>query len=127
MENLKGIYTALLTTFTDNRKINEMALIKLINHNLDMGVTGFYVCGSTGEALMLTAEERMEIMRIVKENSKDAKLIAHIGSLNESYAVKLARYASDLSYDLISSVAPFYYKFTFSEIKEYYIRLAEAS
>ena len=127
MESLKGIYTALLTPFKDNRKINEVALIKLIKHNLDMGVTGFYVCGSTGEALMLNADERMEIMRIVKENAGDARLIAHIGSLNENDAVKLACYAKELSYDLISSVAPFYYKFSFSEIKDYYIRLAEAS
>ena len=127
MKNLKGIYTALLTPFTKDGKINEKELAKLVRYNLDLGANGFYVCGSTAEALMLRAEERMEIMRIVKDNAKDANLIAHVGSLNERDAHKLAAYARDLSYDLISSVAPFYYKFSFSEIKDYYVRLAENS
>jgi N-acetylneuraminate lyase len=127
MKALKGIYTALLTPFTDDAKIKEKELTDLVLHNLSLGVDGFYVCGSTAEALMLSTEERMEIMRIVKENAGDAKLIAHVGTLNERDAIKLAKYAKELSYDLISSVAPFYYKFSFSEIKNYYIRLAETS
>ncbi len=127
MKSLKGIYTALLTPFTDDAKIKKKELIDLVRHNLSLGADGFYVCGSTAEALMLSTEERMEIMRIVKENAGDAKLIAHVGSLNERDAIKLAKYAKELSYDLISSVAPFYYKFSFSEIRNYYIRLAEAS
>lgn len=45
---------------------------------------------------MLNAEERMEIMRIVKDNAKDANLIAHVGSLNERDAHKLAAYARNL-------------------------------
>ena len=127
MKALKGIYTALLTPFTDDAKIKKKELIDLVLHNLSLGVDGFYVCGSTAEALMLSTEERMEIMRIVKENAGDAKLIAHVGSLNERDENKLAKYAKEHSYDLISSVAPFYYKFSCSEIKNYYIRLAETS
>lgn len=127
MKNLKGIYTALLTPFTSDGRINEKELKRLVQHNLSLGVDGFYVCGSTGEALMLSAEERMQIMSIVKENAKDANLIAHVGSLNERDAHKLAAYARELSYDCISSVSPFYYKFSFAEIRDYYIRLAESS
>ena len=127
MKNLKGIYTALLTPFTKEGRINEKELARLVRHNLALGADGFYVCGSTAEALMLNAEERMEIMSIVKENAGNAKLIAHVGSISERDAHKLAAYANDLSYDLISSVAPFYYKFSFAEIRDYYIRLAESS
>ena len=127
MKNLKGIYTALLTPFTKEGRINEKELARLVHHNLALGADGFYVCGSTAEALMLSAEERMEIMSVVKENAGNANLIAHVGSINERDAHKLASFAKDLSYDLISSVAPFYYKFSFAEIKDYYIRLAESS
>ena len=127
MKHLSGIYTALLTPFTKEAKINEKELVKLVKHNIDLGVDGFYVCGSTAEALMLSAEERMEIMNIVKDSAKGVKLIAHVGTLNERDAHRLAAHARDLSYDLISSVAPFYYKFSFAEIKDYYVRLAESS
>ena len=127
MENLKGIYTALLTPFTSDGKINEKELVRLVKHNLNLGADGFYVCGSTAEALMLNVDERKEIMQIVRENSDSAKLIAHIGSVSEKDAHALAAYAKELNYDLISSVAPFYYKFSFKEIREYYVRLAESS
>ena len=127
MKNLQGIYTALLTPFTKDGRINEKELARLVCRNLALGADGFYVCGSTAEALMLSVEERMDIMRIVKANAKDANLIAHVGGLREKDAHKLAAYARELSYDLISSVAPFYYKFSFSEIRDYYIRLTESS
>lgn len=124
---LKGIFTALLTPFDANNKINEEALVQLVKHNLKLGVQGFYVGGSTAEAFLLTTEERKQVMRIVKAAAGDAKLIAHIGSISEDEALELSQVAKELGYDAISSVAPFYYKFSFEEIKNYYFRLAEAS
>lgn len=125
--SFEGIYTALLTPFDKNDRINELQLERLIEHNLDMGVKGFYVGGSTAEAFLLSTDERKELMNIVKSCAPNARLIAHIGSINENEAQELALYAKELSYDAISSVAPFYYKFTFDEIKNYYFRLAENS
>ena len=127
MKDFKGIYTALLTPFTKEDKINAKALEKLVKYNVDMGVAGFYVGGSTGEGLMLSTEERMEIMEIVKSTAPDKTLIAHIGSLSENQATALATHAKKLGYDAISSVTPFYYKFTFPEIRDYYYRLADAA
>ena len=124
---LQGIYTALLTPFDSNDKINEKALVQLIQHNIKLGVQGFYVGGSTAEAFLLTTEERKQIMDICKAAAPDKKLIAHIGSISEKEALELALHAKELGYDAISSVAPFYYKFSFEEIKNYYYRLAEKS
>ena len=90
-----------------------------------MGVKGFYVCGSTGEAFLLSTDERKHVMEVVKDCAPDKTLIAHIGSIHEDEALDLASHAKALSYDAISSVTPFYYKFTFEEIKNYYFRLAE--
>ena len=56
-EKFKGIFTALLTPFDKNDQINEKALEQLVRHNLKLGVKGFYVCGSTGEAFLLNTEE----------------------------------------------------------------------
>lgn len=124
---LKGIFTALLTPFDGNNKINEDALKQLVRHNIKLGADGFYVGGSTAEAFLLTTQERKQVMQIVKEAASDKKLIAHIGSVSEDEALELSLYAKELGYDAISSVAPFYYKFSFEEIKNYYFRLAEKS
>ncbi|MBR7098432.1 MAG: N-acetylneuraminate lyase [Clostridia bacterium] len=125
MKHFDGIFTALLTPFDQNDKINEKALRELISMNIHMGVRGFYVSGSTAEAFLMTPEERREIFRIVRDAAPDQTLIAHIGSIHEKEAEDLGHYAAELGYDAISSVAPFYYKFSFEEIKSYYFRLAE--
>lgn len=122
-----GIYPALLTPFDKNDKINVKALEDLIDLNLKKGVKGFYVTGSTGESFLLSTEERKQVMKIVKDkvNGK-AKLIAQIGCIATKHAIELAKYAEELGYDAISSVAPFYYKFSFEQIKKYYFDIVDA-
>ena len=124
---MKGIYTALLTPFDENNRIHEKALEQLILHNIKMGVQGFYVGGSTAEAFLLSTDERKQVMDICRAVAPNHRLIAHIGSLNEAEALALSLHARALGYDAISSVSPFYYKFTFAEIRDYYFRLAEHS
>ena len=127
MEKYQGIFTALLTPFDKNNRVNEKELEKLVKFNIDMGVKGFYVGGSTAEAFLLSTEERKQIMDVVKTTAPDSTLIAHIGSIDERVATELALHAEKTGYDVISSVAPFYYKFSFEEIKNYYYRLADAT
>lgn len=127
MEKLKGIFTALLTPFDAQNKVNEKELEKLVQFNVKMGVKGFYVGGSTAEAFLLTTEERKQIMDVVKQAAPDKTLIAHIGSIREDEAIELGKHARNLGYDVVSSVAPFYYKFSFEEIKNYYMRVAQES
>ncbi len=119
---LTGIFSALLTSFDENGKINEKGVRQLVRHNIDVNkVDGLYVGGSTGENFMLGTDEKKEIFSIVKDEAKDQiKLIAQVGSLNINESVELAKYATDLGYDSLSAVTPFYYKFSFNEIKDYY-------
>ncbi len=121
-EDMKGIYSALLTSFDAEGKINEQGLREIIRHNIDkMKIDGLYVGGSTGENFMISTEEKKELFRIAKDEVKDqVKLIAQVGSINVQESVELAKYVTELGYDAISAVTPFYYKFNFEEIKTYY-------
>ncbi|HFL3106176.1 TPA: N-acetylneuraminate lyase, partial [Clostridioides difficile] len=77
--------------------------------------------GSTGENFMLSTDEKKRIFEIAKDEVKEEiKLIAQVGSVNLKEAVELAKFTTDLGYDAISAVTPFYYKFDFEEIKHYY-------
>ena len=127
IEDKKGIYTALLTPFNKNGKINAKVLEELVKFNIEKGVTGFYVGGSTAEAFMLSTEERMELMDIVKSAAPDKILISHVGSISEDQALALGKHAKKAGYDIVSAVAPFYYKFGFKEIKDYYCNIADAA
>ncbi len=128
MKNFQGIYTALLTPFDKQDHINEKALEQLIEYNIGMGVHGFYSCGSTAEVFLLSYEERKHLMKLVKDMTGGrVNLIAHVGAVSTKEAVSLAEYAAELGYDAVSAVAPFYYKFSFDEICDYYNRIASAT
>ena len=127
MKKFKGVFPALLTPFDKNDEVNVKELEKLVEFNVQKGATGFYVGGSTAEAFLLTTSERKRVMEVVKASAANATLIAHIGSVSEKEATDLAKCAKKLGYDAVSSVAPFYYKFSFEEIKNYYFRVADAA
>ncbi len=121
-KKIGGIYSALLTSFDKNGDINEKGIRQLVRHNIDVcKVDGLYVGGSTGENFLLSTAEKEQIFKIVKDEAKDqCQLIAQVGSLNIKESVALAKLATDLGYDSLSAVTPFYYKFSFNEIKDYY-------
>ncbi len=125
---MKGIYSALLVSFDKEGNINEKGLRQIVRYNIDVNkVDGLYVGGSTGENFMLSTEEKKRIFEIAKDEAKDEiKLIAQVGSVNLKEAVELAKFATDLGYDSLSAVTPFYYKFDFAEIKHYYETIINA-
>ena len=120
--DMRGIFSALLVSYNEDGSINEKGLREIIRHNIDnMKVDGLYVGGSTGENFMISTEEKKRIFEIAKDEAKDQiKLIAQVGSINVYESVELAKFATALGYDAISAVTPFYYKFSFNEIKDYY-------
>lgn len=125
--SLKGLYTALLVSFDEKGQINEKGTREIIRYNIDvMKVDGLYVGGSTGENFLLSFEEKKRIFEIAHDEAQgELKLIAQVGALNFQEAKKLAVLAEGLGYDALSSVTPFYYKFSFEEIKNYYFELSE--
>lgn len=124
---MKGIFTALMCSFDEKGQINEKGLREIIRYNIDQSkVDGLYVNGSTGENFLISTDQKKRIFEIVKDEAKDqVKLIAQIGSLNIDEAIELAQFVTDLKYDAISAVTPFYYKFDFEEIKDYYNMILE--
>lgn len=126
MEKWEGIFTALVTPFDEEGKVREDSLRRIINYNLKNGVSGFYVCGSTGEWPLLTLEERKKILEIVADEVKDrAFIIASVGCISTELSIELAKHAEEVGVDAISSCPPIYYKFSLEEIKHYYLDIAE--
>lgn len=117
----KGIFTALLTPMHEDGSIDFESLSRLVEHQISMGITGFYVGGSTGEGFILTTEERQRVLEsVVKTTNGRVAVIAHIGCISTMESVKLARHAEALRVDAVSAVVPFYYKVTMQEIREHY-------
>lgn len=124
---MKGIFSALLVPFDEQGNIKEKGLREIVRNNIDIQkVDGLYVNGSSGENFMLSLEQKKFIFKTVKEEAKsDVKLIAQVGSINLDEAVELGQYATELGYDSLSAVTPFYYPFSFEEVKAYYETIIE--
>jgi N-acetylneuraminate lyase len=124
-----GIYAAQLVPYADDGKVMERELAAMIDRNIVLGkLDGLYIGGSTGENFLNDNVAKRRVLEIAADTAKGrVSLIAQIGSLDLREAEGLARLAAKLGYDAVSAVTPFYYKFTFPEIKEYYIKLAEAA
>lgn len=127
MKEFKGIFTALLTPYHEDYSINYDALGKLIEFNLEKGIRGFYVCGSTGEGLIMSPEERKSIFRFVSSTvGGRATLIGHVGAISTLEAIDMAKAAEKCGFDAVSAVAPFYYGFSYDAIKGYYNDIADS-
>ncbi len=127
MKKLEGVVSALVTPFDENDNIREDSIRRIINYNLKNGVSGFYACGSTGESLLLTLDERKKVLEIVKDEVKDrAFIIANIGCMGTKFSIELAKHAEETGVDAVSSFPPIYYKFSFDEIKQYYFDIADS-
>jgi len=121
LDKYRGIFPALVTPYKKNGEVNEKSLREIININIEKGVTGFYVNGSASETFLLNLEEKKQIIDIVTDQVKERKIvIVHVGSISTKEAVELAKHGAKRKVDGISALPPFYYKFSFPEIKGYY-------
>ena len=127
-KRFQGIYAALVTPYTEDGAVNYREAKKLVRYLLAKGIDGFYVGGSTGEAFLLTQEERKLLLEaVLEENNGQAKVIAHVGQISTDLACDLARHASKAGAHGVSAISPFYYKFSLKEIEEYYRDIMDAS
>ena len=125
----KGIMPALVTPLNaDGVTINEKATRDLIEFQLAQGADGFYVLGSTGEGLVLSEKERMNMLEVVVDQVKGRKpIICHIASTNFSEAVRLAKHSEKAGADAVSAIPPIFFHYTNDDIYNYYNTLASSS
>ena len=66
MKKFRGTYTVLITPFTsDGKKVDEAALKRLVDFQIEEGIHGLIPLGSTGEFLSVTPDERRQIVETV--------------------------------------------------------------
>jgi 4-hydroxy-2-oxoglutarate aldolase len=108
---LPGIFPALTTPFDHNGEIYKTKVL----HNVDkfnrVGLSGYTVCGSTAETPLLSANERLEVMRLVKEAAVPGRiLIAGVGAESVHETVQMANCAAEIGFDVALALTPFYYR-----------------
>jgi len=122
----EGILPALVTPFTDDGKaVDEERLRNLVNHCIELGVHGVVPCGTTGEFVNLTNEEKKRVMKIVIDEANGrVPVIAGTGASGTDQAVEMTKYAKDVGATAALIVTPFYLKPADRGIYEHYYTIA---
>lgn len=128
MDALKGILPALITPFEEDGRVAKASLEALLARLFDAGVHGTYICGTTGEGLLMSVEMRCQVAEIAVANTpKGHSAIVHVGAASFEDARDLATHAARIGATAISSLPPSGPGFGFAEARRYYAALASAS
>ncbi len=119
-----NIYVPLITPFNADFSVDYEGLARATKHVLNKGVDGIYAIGGSSEFTLLTTEEKKKCLETIVKASDGAEVIAHVGSTSTLESLELARFAEKVGASQLSAVAPFYYGYSFSSVKEYFRAIA---
>jgi len=127
MTQLQGILPAILTPLNEDETLNVKGFEALIEHLYGEGVDGIYVCGNTGEGLLLSPDLREKATEVaVRCSPKGKQVIVHTGAHNAKDAIRLTAHASRTGVAAVSALPPGA-GYSYGEVKTYYEALAAAS
>ncbi len=127
LRTFRGTGTALVTPFKKDGSVDEGALRKLVDHQIDGGVEAIIPIGTTGESPSISSDEHRRILEIVIDRANGrAKIFAGSGSNFTNRAIELTRLAKELGADAAILVAPYYNKPTQEGYYQHYRAVAEA-
>ncbi|MGL5681590.1 MAG: dihydrodipicolinate synthase family protein [Marinifilaceae bacterium] len=110
-QRLTGLIAAVFTPFTPEDSINFDMINTYADYIFSSGITGVFVCGTTGESHSLTIAERKAILEAwIKAAQGRFKVIAHVGHNAQKAAQELAEHAGEMGADAIAAIAPSFFK-----------------
>ena len=108
---LQGIFPPITTPFYPDGNVYFKKLEANVERYSKTPIAGIVALGSTGEAVMLSDQERRDVLKGTREAAAATKvLIAGTGSESAIDTLKLTEYAAKLGYDVALVRTPFYYK-----------------
>ena len=126
MNKIKGTGVALITPFNEDFSIDYASLEKLINHQIDGGVDYLLVMGTTGESVVLSKQEKKQVVNFCKKvNNARLPIVLGVGSNNTFALVEEIKSTDFDGIDAVLSVSPYYNKPSQDGIYLHYKMIAE--
>jgi 4-hydroxy-tetrahydrodipicolinate synthase len=124
----RGLGTALITPFKTDGALDESALERFIDFQIEGGVDFLVPCGTTGENPALTQEEHARVVELtIKRANGRVPVLAGAGSNSTPKAIELTRIAIDRGADGALTITPFYNKPTPDGLRRHFGAQAEAA
>jgi 4-hydroxy-tetrahydrodipicolinate synthase len=109
---MRGCATALVTPFKRDGSVDEECFTKLAERQVKGGVKILVPCGTTGESVTMSEDERLSVIRLTVDVAKrlKAQVIAGTGSNNTAATIDFTRRTREAGADAALLVAPYYNK-----------------
>jgi 4-hydroxy-tetrahydrodipicolinate synthase len=123
----RGTATAIVTPFKRDGSIDEAALRRFVDFQINGGVEALVPVGTTGENPTLNADEQKRVIEIVVEQAnKRVKIFAGAGSNNTTEVIEKVRFAKKAGADAALVVGPYYNKPTQNGYFQHFSAVANA-
>ena len=125
--NVEGSWPAVVTPFYENDEVNYDVLRQLVGFQAQNNSNGLLLMGSTGEAILLTADERKKIIdTVLDEASGKIPVMVGVAAMTTKQTIENAKYAKEAGADLGLLVQPPYIKPKQSSLYKYFKDVADA-
>ena len=127
MKKLSGIVVPVVTPLTENDQIDVASLEKLVEHCIKGGLQAIYPCGTTGEMMYLTVEERKTVAEtVIRKTAGRVPVYVHVGGWILKDTVELAKHAVEVGADGIAVVTPSFFKISEEGLIDFFVRVARS-
>jgi N-acetylneuraminate lyase len=113
IEHLQGLIAAPFTPFHEDGSLNLEIIPEYYEMLIANGVTGAFICGSTGEGVSMTVKEKMAVAEAwgsCTKSNPDFKVMTLLGGTSIRDCIELAKHAKQTGLYAVSFTAPFYFK-----------------
>ncbi|MBS0849253.1 dihydrodipicolinate synthase family protein [Citrobacter sp. JGM124] len=127
MKKLFGVTVAMTTPFDVNDNVDVNALAALTEMLISKGVSCLYPCGTTGEMLRLSVEERKTVAETVINTAKGRlPVFIHVGAMTLKETIALARHAASAGADGVGVVTPQFFSASDRELENFFVTVANS-
>jgi len=127
MNKLEGVFTVMVTPFTDDGEVDYAGLRKNVSWQIEQGIHGLIPLGSTGEFASLEDDEKRQIAETVIDEA-DGRVPAVVGATAETTekAIEYARHAQDIGAAGVLILPSYYCNPSQEEMYGHFSAIAEA-
>jgi 4-hydroxy-tetrahydrodipicolinate synthase len=124
----KGIYTAIVTPFTDDDAFDEVAFRRLIDFQIAAGAAGLLVIGGSGEFVSLTPSERQRVIDVaIDQAARRIPIIVGALAPGTKEVQETVRYAAKAGSDAVLVLPSYYIKASADGVYEHFARVADSA
>jgi dihydrodipicolinate synthase/N-acetylneuraminate lyase len=125
---LRGAIAAAVTPLADGgERVDLEAVPPLVSFLADGGIDGVLVCGTTGEGILLSADERRAVVEgFLAARPEGFQVAVHAGAQTTAEVVALAAHAREAGADAVAVIAPPYFPLDAEELLAHFLAAAEA-